>query len=300
MGTNYLLEALKKKKFIVSTQIDPPGIGPVSEFKKVLRKLMKAGVKIVDINSSRRISHDSVHLAGELSRLGFEVIPHVTVRDSLISGLINQILAAYHWGSVKNFLIITGDPYETKQAILNTKGIFQTDSIGALKFLDEYLRKDPRFRLKINLSAAVNQNEENLIKEGERVKCKKDAGADFFMSQPVFDKIQARKLFDFYFKYSNKPLIVGIWPLMHSKTFEVIKTGKVVGVKVPQRIINETKNFISDEESLRIWSIKKSAQLINFIKDTKIAAGVYIVAPLKNPLLLLDILERIKNPRVKA
>ena len=93
-----LLERIKEREFLVSVQLDPPRISNIDDFKRSLIRLKKAGVKLVDINSSRKLSHDSIQLSVFLAQMGFEVIPHVTTRDSSINGLMNQILSAYSWG----------------------------------------------------------------------------------------------------------------------------------------------------------------------------------------------------------
>jgi 5,10-methylenetetrahydrofolate reductase len=58
-----ILDRMKKGEFSVSVQLDPPRTDNVGDFKESLTKLKKAGVSLVDINSSKRISHDSIQLS---------------------------------------------------------------------------------------------------------------------------------------------------------------------------------------------------------------------------------------------
>jgi len=288
-----LLETINRNEFVISVQIDPPGVAAVDEFKDAMEKLMKVGVTLVDVNSSRRISHDSIQLAVVLSQLGLEVIPHITTRDSSINGLLNQILASYVWGDVRNFLLITGDPYEASQAVIPSRGVFQTDSVGALKALEKHLRRNEKFKLPITLSASVNQNEPSLLREGKRIQEKERSGADFFMSQPIFSRAQAEHLFDFYHTHSKKPLLVGIWPLINAKTINVISKGRIVGVALPREVYNEAERRSDDEAGLHEWGLEEAYQLTKWIRESGKAQGVYIVAPTRNPLLLLDFLKKI-------
>jgi len=279
--------------FVVSVQIDPPATRKLNDFKRVMAILLASGVRIVDVNSSRRISHDSIQLAVALAQMGFITIPHVTTRDSSLNGLLNQIFAAYEWGGVRDFLFITGDPYEASQSITPSRGIFQTDSIGAIEACDKYLRKDLKLQLDLTFYAAVNQNEADLACEGERLKAKESAGADFFMSQPVFSKKQALCLFDFYEKHSKKPLLVGIWPLIHPKTISSIHEKRIVGVCLDDETWAQAARHTADQSKLQNWGLKRAYDLVEFICASKRAQGVYIVAPARNPLILLDTLREM-------
>jgi len=297
-----LLERMQKGEFLISVQVDPPSTSDISEFQKNIEALKRIGVWLIDVNSSRRQpSCDSIQLSGALSLLGYTVIPHVTTRDSSINGLLNQVLAAYSWSTVRNFLVITGDPYEARHAVVPSygriskkekTGVFHTNAIGALEVIDKHLRKDARIALDITLAAAVNQNSSHL-KEGKRLARKQSSGADFFMSQPVFGEAGAKHLFDFYSQHSTKPLLVGVWPLLNIKTIDAIYGGSIVGVALSQEIYQETRRFRDNEEGLQKWGIEQTLGLIEYIRKSGKAQGVYIVAPTRNPLILVDLLKRI-------
>lgn len=288
-----LSERLAKKEFVVSIQIDPPGPGCVQAFQDSIRKLIHAGVELVDINSSRRLSHDSIQLSIILAQQGLEVIPHVTTRDSSINGLLNQMLAAYELGVVRNFLVITGDPYEVAQALVPSQGVFQTDAIGALRAFHTHLRGNHHSLSELTLAAAVNQNEKDMVSEGMRLHAKEEAGADFFMSQPVFNEQQIEELFRFYERHTQKPLIVGLWPLVSAKTTEAIMGGRIVGVSIPDEEYREITLRGHNDEALRHYSFMKTHRLIEFLRSSKKAHGAYIVAPLRNPSLLLDFITAV-------
>lgn len=293
---NLFWHRIQNGEFIVSVQIDPPDSSEIAEFKKSTGTLKRCGVRLVDINSSRRISHDSIGLAVALSQMGLETIPHVTTRDSSMNGLLNQMIAAYAWGNVRNFLIITGDPYDNdkrKAVIPETKGVFHIDSIGALRVVNAYLRQEKG--LDIKLAAAVNQNEPDLARDGWRIEEKERAGADFFMSQPVFSKAQLYQLLDFYHNHSAKPLLVGIWPLTHIKTIENIRNGNIVGVVLPDDVYEESKNYSKEQGTLLSWGMNNASELMSEIKEKQLAQGVYIVAPARNPASLTVLLRKFRG-----
>ena len=288
-----LMSSIIKGKFIISIQIDPPRKKELDEFNKMIDDLMAAGVGVVDINSSRSLSHDSIQLAVALAQKGLKAMPHITTRDSSINGLANQIFAAYSWGNVDDFLLIAGDPYEASQAMIPSHGVFQTDSADAIRALNKHLRKDKKLKLNISFAAAVNQNDPDLASEGKRLKEKEAAGTDFFMSQPVFSEEQASGLFDFYHSYSKKPLIVGIWPMVNQRTSDTIRDGRIVGVEIPDKVYEEANLHCGTETDLQNWGLEEAYKLIEFIRLSGEVQGVYIVAPPRNPLLLLGLLEKI-------
>ena len=281
-----LSERMRGGEFLMSIQLDPPVSGNTYDFRAMVKPLVDAGATLFDINSSRRVSHDSIQLAAELSRSDLDVIPHVTLRDSSISGIANQMLAAYAWSGVGSYLVISGDPHDEEKAVFPSRGIFQTHAAEAIKIFDEHLHKSGRAP-DMEFAAAFNQSEEEPIAEVNRAKEKKAAGADFFMSQPVFDLEQAIGL-RMLFAEVEAPLIAGIWPLMDKKTIEKIRKNEIFGVELPERVYKSAT--ILEDGNLEEWGIAKASNLIAEIKKNGLACGVYVVAPFKSPKLILPLI----------
>ncbi|TSC82424.1 MAG: hypothetical protein G01um101419_580 [Parcubacteria group bacterium Gr01-1014_19] len=292
--TRSINERLASREFLVSVQIDPPKPDQLDDFRRTINVLSDIGVDLVDINSSRRLCHDSLLLAAYLKARGLEVIPHITTRDSTINGLLSQIATANQLHRVKNFLVITGDSYSPGANLNNSPGVFESDSVGLIGAAMEKLKLTAG--LDITLLAAVNQNNPDMELEKLRLKQKIVAGASMFMSQPVFDETQLNELLDFYNYHTSLPLLVGIWPLVDSKTLRAIEDGKVSGVVIPDSVLAESKELRKDSEGLRNWGLVKALQLVQKAKD-KMADGVYIVAPSRQPLQILDFLKEVLRLR---
>ncbi len=288
--TRSINERLASKEFLVSVQIDPPKPDQLDDFNRTINVLADIGVDLVDINSSRRLCHDSLLLAAFLKGLGLEVIPHITTRDSTINGLLSQIATANQLHRVKNFLVITGDSYSPGANLNNSPGVFESDSVGLIGVAMEKLKLTAG--LDLTLLAAVNQNNPDMELEKLRLKQKIVAGAGMFMSQPVFDETQLKELLDFYKYHTSLPLLVGVWPLVDSKTLRAIEDGKVSGVVIPRAVSDESKRLCKDPEGLRNWGLAKALRLVQEAKD-KMADGVYIVAPSRQPLRILDFLKEV-------
>lgn len=291
---------MKKGEFIVSIQIDPPTPKTKNQFYKTIETLVKEGVNTIDVNSSRarkeRIPYDSISLSIELSlKFNLEVIPHVTTRDAALDSLLSRAAHAYEYGGIKNFLIITGDPHEARKAVIPSKGIYQTKSFGAIRAFKKYLVE--KYGLDITIGAAANHNEDKR-KERARINKKRMCGARLFMSQTIFNKKQylnLRSILDAKNrKNSEEYLLVGIWPLIDYKTIEKINNKEIPGVVIPEEINKEIESCKTEKE-LKNWGFRKAVELIGFIKKDGFANGVYIVAPLRDPLLSLEIFRQIKK-----
>lgn len=268
-------------EFLVSVQLDPPGPDGDSELFDAVNSFSAAGVRLFDINSSRRISYDSIMLAGKLSGLGFDVIPHVTLRDISFEGLANQILAAYKLNGVQSHLIIYGDPRSGDKV-----QIPQVCATEAIRFFNDKLRTK-NLAPNLEFAAAFNQNETDILAEVNRAKEKESVGANFFMTQPVFSLTQAVMLH--HKRPSDEtPFMAGIWPLTSKKTIEKIWKGEITGVVLPERTYKEAAEI--GDEKIAEWGIAKAADLIRKIKDGGLARGIYIVTPFKNQQLILSLI----------
>ena len=285
------LVRMQDGEFLKSIQIDPPKTSSAKELFSDIERLKQAGVSLLDINASRRLSLDSIQLASSLTHFGLQVIPHVTTRDRSLPSILNKVLGAYALSDIRDFLVISGDPYDP--SINDSSGIFQRDSLCVLKEIDSHLRNS-QLALNLTLGAAVNQNSLHHI-EGERVEAKVRVGADFFMSQPIFTPQQAEFTFRFYRQHANKPLIMGVWPLTHLRTIENIRSNKVVGVSIPDEIYEEALGYKDDPSGLRNWGVRQTSELIRFIDESGFAQAIYVVAPLKNPGQLIDLVQSINN-----
>lgn len=290
MDNDTLLQRMLGGEFIIIVEVMPPLPSFGFEFRRAMDQLKSVGVESVGINSSRGGSEDDIHLSMALSRQGFEAIPHIITRQTSLKFLLDRVFEAYFLGRITNFLIITGDPILSSDSKVIDE--IRSDSVAALTALDRDFRGSDLAFLDFTLAAAVNQNTPDLDREGRRIQDKELAGADFFMSQPVFDKTQAQEVSGFYRKWSDAPLVLGVWPLLHGRMVERIYCGGIPGVVMPSEIYEKAHGYINEVRKLRRWSAVHTSELIEFIRTNSIAQGVYIVSP-RNPLFILELLKAI-------
>ncbi len=287
-----LLYRLNRGEFVVSVQLDPPRSADLGEFMRLVDKFRDCGVQVFDINSSRRLSQDSMHLAALLQGRGLTTIPHITSRDATPDGLLKQALAACGQG-VRSFLAITGDRYDPLKSASGTAGVFHGDSITIIQAMDQRLRKNAEISAPLCLGASIDQNVADLNLERERAKVKIAYGTDFFMSQPVFGISDALRLKRFADSCVDRPVLMGVWPLVSKKTIENIAAGKVKGVVLPDHVLRQAQELFEDEYLLQLWGTEEAYRLIAWVRKTRAAQGIYFIAPSRNPEQILKLVEQI-------
>src|SRR5207247_7010734 len=127
----------RTNEFIVSIQLDPPPGGDNHALLEAARPIRESGeAHIVDINDN---PHARARLRGLMAAVaierftGIETIPHLTPRDSTITGLESQLLGAHAEG-VRNILAVTGDPPEEAD-YPGARGVYEVDAIGLTELL---------------------------------------------------------------------------------------------------------------------------------------------------------------------
>jgi homocysteine S-methyltransferase len=290
-----LLKKLQAQEFVRSLQIDPQR-GPSDGLnREVVRTILERGlVDLVDINSSGGAARqDSLQIAAGIERLGLETLAHITPRDGSVSGVLSQVLGAYDWGAVRNVLVIAGDPPKG-DLYAEAKGVYQVDSIGLVRALDR-LRAGRRVNDRITMppfpltiGVALNQNAPHVGAEMLRLQDKVRAGADFAMTQPFFDIEDWLRFREQIEGRVEIPIMLGVWPLISQKQARRVNEN-VAGVVIPERVCKKLEDAGTREREV---GFALAAELIAELERTRSAAGVYVVAPFKQPKQALEVFEQ--------
>jgi len=276
---NRLRERFRKKRWITSVQLDPFERPTPAFVKTLLGRLRKIGIRFVDINtSSHGVRQDALQMASGIEILGFTTIPHITPRDGLRDAVLSQILGAYTWGSVRNVLVIGGDPRkELSEPFASRGGVYETDSAGLIRSLAG-LRKDRGLDLAIG--CAFSQSAETRAaraREEKRLREKLAAGADFVMTQPLFWHPGWKDDLAYLREAIPVPFLVGLWLFFDMPTIERVQSGRISGVVLPDaayRILQENPKRLAEIQA------PLYAEMIEEMRQTGIA-GVYIVPPFR-------------------
>lgn len=232
-----------REKFVVSVEVDPPrGINT----QKVIAgaRLMAArGVDCINIADSpmARIRMSALSLAYQFHALlpQTEIILHYTTRDRNLMGLQSDLMGAHAVG-LRNVLCLTGDPPSVGD-YPNMTAVYDTDSVGLIKIarkmndgFDEAgtsIGAPTRFAI----GCAVNPTAENLEHELAHFRNKLEAGAQFVMTQPVYETATWERFLEKLGGMPKIPILIGILPLQSFRHAEFLHN-EVPGIQVPDWI----------------------------------------------------------------
>ncbi len=288
-----LSRALAAGEWVVSVQLDPPLGGNSAGLLEVAAALKESGlVGWVDVNdnATARAGMSSLMVSATIERLAqIESIPHLTTRDWSVMGLESMLLGAHAEG-VRNVLAITGDPPEVGD-YPGARGVYEIDAIGLTQLITNLNRGEDFNGRPIDgptsffHGVAVNPTPDDMDVELERFQQKLEAGARFAMTQIVFDPECLDAFTDRIGGAWRIPVLVGIFPLT-SHRLALRLHNEVPGIVVPQSLQDALERAGSDAAEV---GFAHARELIAASRDR--AAGVYLVAPFRRPLRVLELLQ---------
>jgi homocysteine S-methyltransferase len=279
------------EEWVVSVQLDPPLGGNHRGMLEVARGLEQGGAALVDINdnATARAGMSALMLSVAIQRTtGIETIPHLTTRDSTVLGLESQLLGAHAEG-IRNVLAVTGDPPEVGD-YPGSRGVYEVDSIGLAQLMshlnrgEDYNGRAIDAATSFHIGVAVNPSADDLELELERYRQKLDAGAHFAMTQIIFDLELLDRFFERFGGESPIPVLVGIFPVW-SHSLALRLHNEVPGIIVPESFQEALREAGPDGPQVGLEMARK---LIEASRGR--AAGVYVVAPFRRPLGVLELL----------
>jgi homocysteine S-methyltransferase len=286
-----LASDLREGRFVTSVQVDPP-LGANYEGLLEIAAAVHGSGAYVDINdnATARVGMHPLIVAAALERrIGIETIPHLTPRDSTVMGLESVLLGAHAEG-VRNVLAVTGDPPEIGD-YPGSGGVYEVDSIG-LTHLISHLNRGENYNGKaidaptsFFVGVAVNPIADDPDEELDRFRRKIEAGAQFAMTQIVFDVSQIEALLVRLGSASPVPVIAGVFPLT-SYRLALRLHNEVPGIVVPDALQEALRDAGPGE---REAGFAHARELLTALRD--VAAGVYVVAPYRQPLSVLELLD---------
>lgn len=285
--------ALSKGEKVISVELVPPAIADFEKFINRCGELEKAGVQFVNIPDGARAMArvSSLQLATYVKqRFNLEPIPHFTCRDRNLIGLQSDLLGA-HFAGVRNLLLVTGDPPK----LGNNPGataVYDVDSIGLTHIVDRMNKGldlggvSSGGRTEFLVGVAVNPTAKNRELEIRRFKYKIEAGADFAITQPIYNLETYQSFLD-ELGPVNIPIVMGIWPLVSLRNAEFLKY-EVPGVDVPDWALEEMRKAGDSKEE----AIKRGTEIaIRTMREAKnLVAGFQVSAPFNKADVAIDVI----------
>lgn len=256
--SNFAKKLFSESEKAISIEITPPRSVDLTPMLEKVQKCKDVGVDAINIPDGPRASaRISPMVAGVMieQQIGMEVILHYCCRDRNLIGMQSDILGGYAAG-IKNYLVITGDPPKLGNYPQAT-AVFDVDAVGLTKVIHNLNRGEDIAGNEINpptsilIGVGANPCAINLENEIKHFYNKIDAGAEYVMTQPVFDADTLLRFMDITSKYKQIPVVAGIWPLVSLKNALFLKN-EVPGVEIPDRIIERMEKANTKEDALKI------------------------------------------------
>jgi methionine synthase I (cobalamin-dependent)/5,10-methylenetetrahydrofolate reductase len=286
---------LAEGRFITTVEIVPPkGVDPAPMFAQV-RLLKAAGVDAVNVPDGPRAQSRMGALLSALMierEVGLEAVVHYACRDRNLLGMLSDLLGAAAAG-IRNLLIITGDPPKMGPYPEAT-AVFDIDSIGLANLVSRLNRGlDPGGNpigqpTRFVIGVGVNPAAPDLDRELKRFAWKVEAGAEFAITQPVFDLAQLDRFLARVESF-RIPIVAGIWPLISLRNAEFL-ANEVPGITVPESILDRMRRASSKgKEEALAEGVRISQEMLAAAAER--VQGAQVSAPLGRVAVALEVLQ---------
>ncbi|HEU4563347.1 MAG TPA: bifunctional homocysteine S-methyltransferase/methylenetetrahydrofolate reductase [Gemmatimonadaceae bacterium] len=284
---------LARGEFVTSVEIVPPRGVDASRMLDGVRALAAAGVDAVNVpDGPRAQSRMGALLTSVLieQQVGIETVTHYCCRDRNLLGMLSDLLGAAAIG-LRNLLLITGDPPKMGP-YPDATAVFDIDSIGLTNLVSRLNHGlDPggnaigaptRFVIGVGVNPAALDPEHEI----RRFEWKVDAGAEYAITQPVFDVAQLERFLE-RIAHVRIPVVAGIWPLVSARNAEFL-ANEVPGVVVPDEVIGRMRraNACSREHAVA-EGIAIAREMLERVRGA--VQGVQVSAPFGKVELALEV-----------
>jgi len=281
--------------FFVSVELDPPKGAIARKIIKSAALLRDSGADAINVGDSpmarvRMSSLATCQLIGQ--QVGIETIIHFTTRDRNLMGIQADLLGCQALG-IRNILALTGDPPALGN-YAHATAVYDVDSIGLIRIIKQLNEgKDISNNTigtptSLSIGCALNLTVENRSKERDRFARKLDAGANFVMTQPIY---QVSDLTDFLDEFGTcpVPILVGIMPLHSSKHAEYLHN-EVPGINIPDEIRQSMAK--AGDQGARV-GLELAEKLLEEVRP--ICEGTYLVPSFGRYEDMCTLVDRVKS-----
>lgn len=284
---------IARGEFVTSVEVLPAKGCSADKTLDSIRLLKDAGVNAVNIPDGPRAQTRMSAMATALlveREIGLEAVLHYCCRDRNLLGMMSDLLGGAALG-IRNLLLITGDPpkmgpYPDATAVFDIDAIGLTNMVNKLNHGLDLGNNPIGCPTSFCIGVGVNPGAINLDEEIKRFEYKVEAGAEFAITQPVFDGSQLRSFLK-RIEHCHVPVVAGIWPLVSYRNAEFLHN-EVPGVQVPPAIM-ERMRIASDQgkDAGRDEGLQIARELLMDVRDR--VQGVQVSAPFNNVRYALEV-----------
>ena len=283
------------KKFVVSVELDPPKGADPGQILDRAQYCKENEVDVINVadgpRASARMSAQSLCVLLQ-SKVGIDAILHYTCRDRNLLGIQSDLLGAYALG-LRNILAITGDPPKLGD-YPDATAVYDVDSIGLIRIMDHLDHGCDLAgnligpALGIHIGCGADPSKPDLEKEVRRLEEKVAAGAEYIMTQPVYDPRTVERFLGLV-QHLKTPILIGILPLYSHRNAEFLHN-EVPGMRIPEDIRERMRKAGSGDQAQR-EGVAIAREALAAARD--LAQGAYVMPPFNKVELAIKVIESL-------
>jgi methionine synthase / methylenetetrahydrofolate reductase(NADPH) len=284
-------------RFVAFVEILPPrGIDASKEIAGA-KLCADAGIDCINVPDGPRAS---ARMSAQITcmliqqRAGIEAVLHFCCRDRNILGIQSELLGA-HAAGVRNLICITGDPprmgaYPAATAVFDVDAIGLTNIVNNLNHGLDLGGNAIGSQTSLLIGVGANPGALNMDEEIRRFEWKMQAGAEYVVTQPVFD-LDLLERFCRRIEHVKIPVIAGIWPLTSLRNAEFMVNE--LRVPVPEQLMNRMRG-VDNAEKARQEGVAIAREMVTRVRS--LVQGVQLSAPFGRYPMAIEVAEAI-GPR---
>lgn len=287
-----------KKEVTIIAEIDPPKTLAIDKFVEGIKALDKKNIAAITLadNSLAKTRICNLSLASLLKdEVTTPFLLHLSCRDHNMIGLQSRLLGMDVLG-FDQILAITGDPSKIGD-FPGATSVYDATSFKLLSLIKQlnqgkgYSGASLKRATHFTAAAAFNPNVRQLEKSSRLIERKIKAGADYFITQPIFNEETIHQLGELTKAY-DQPFFVGIMPIT-SYNNAVFLHNEVPGIHLSETLLEKLKAVKDDKAACQAAALAESKALIdcalNYFK------GIYLITPFLRYDLTLDLIDYIQE-----
>ncbi|QQE81258.1 bifunctional homocysteine S-methyltransferase/methylenetetrahydrofolate reductase [Alicyclobacillus sp. SO9] len=281
----------------VIVELDPPRTLNTDKFLTGAKALTAAGADFITLadNSLGHVRVSNMALASQLKQLGMNPLVHIACRDRNLIGQQSHLMGLHVLG-IHQILLVTGDPSRFGD-LPGASSVYDTSSMeltAMVKRLNEgiaFSGQHLKHASKFEVGTSFNPHVKNVDRAYERLQKKVAAGADYVLTQPIFDARRfeeiARRTKDL-----GVPVFVGIMPLVSSRNAYFLHN-EVPGIDVSDEILHQMGEV--DSEAGEKVGLRIAKHLID--EALKHFSSIYLITPFLRYHLTVELVEYIRSSK---
>ncbi|MGX7071142.1 bifunctional homocysteine S-methyltransferase/methylenetetrahydrofolate reductase [Gemella bergeri] len=288
-----------KQKVTIIAELDPPKHLNIDKFIKGAKAIDEKNIEAITLADNSLASTRICNLSAATilkEHISTPTLLHLTCRDHNLIGLQSRLMGMDLLG-FNNVLAITGDPSKLGD-FPGATSVYDVTSLKLIPFIKQLnnglgyngasLKKTTTF----TVAAAYNPNVRDINKTERLIEKKINAGADYFITQPIYEHKKIEQLSEIAKKYPDTPFFIGIMPIT-SYNNAIFLHNEVPGIKLSEEFLNKLEKVKNDKTACQQIALEESKKLLNTV--LKYFNGIYLITPFSQYSFTIELINYIES-----